>query len=298
MNFKTYLRSIFYFIIVCPNVFATADGPDFFKNKDDVLEIKVFELPEVTSKHLESLKAPILGLRNLGCKGSVSFKDWQNLNEEQKSKVKNDIWCKIAYHEIEGWVQNKDLTEDNKSKLPTYNCAKVKSEIETLICNYQELIDLDYFLTKVYEQALTKASKIDDHPKQAVQELKATQRGWVKGRNDCWKEMGAKYQCVKSNYEQRIAYLQVKWALIPSESVNRYFCQSNRGEFTVSLFLTQPIKGAAVEYGDKTKIFLQIDNKDRSRFDGEFGSYFELRDKEGIFLWEQSTEPLKCILQK
>ncbi|MFO1429136.1 MAG: hypothetical protein U1F76_03195 [Candidatus Competibacteraceae bacterium] len=37
--------------------------------------------------------------------------------------------------------------------------------------------------------------------------LKAEQRGWVKGRNDCWKA-GDQRGCIKSEYEARIRELK------------------------------------------------------------------------------------------
>jgi uncharacterized protein len=277
---------------------ATADGPDFFQSRPGVSKIHIFEKPEPTSKELKSFNAPLTGLRNLGCQDSPSFSEFNQLSEQQRLTFSEKIWCKIAYHEIEGWVQSKYLAEDPQSKLAHYDCKNRNGEVENIICNNQELIKLDYQLQAIYDQALAKAASIDDRPKEAVKLLKTTQRGWIKGRNDCWKESDAKIKCIKSNYEQRIAFLQAKWILVPQGATNQYFCQENKSGFTITFYPTQPIASIAVEYGDQRLIFLQIDTKNRNRYDGEFGRYIELGNKDGLFVWEQTNPPLKCILQK
>lgn len=277
---------------------ATADGPDFFQSNSGITEIQVFENPQLNSKQMKSIKAPVLGLRNLGCKGEISFSEWERLDEPQKSKLKENIWCKIAYHETEGWVQNQDLAEDSQSRLPLYNCAQTTREIEILICNYQELIELDYLLQDTYNQALKRAASLGDHPQKAVKELKTIQRGWVKGRNDCWKALENKFECVKSNYEDRIAYLQAKWVLLKPSFTNRYLCTSNQAEFVVTFYPTKPIASAAVELGDKRKIFLQNDLKDKNHYNGEFGQYMDLKDNAAFFVWDQSKPGITCDISK
>ncbi|MGB6188236.1 MAG: hypothetical protein WBF70_06640, partial [Aeromonas molluscorum] len=43
------------------------------------------------------------------------------------------------------------------------------------------------------------------------------QRGWIKGRNECWKADDLR-QCVLTNYQQRITELQIKGGqmMVPS----------------------------------------------------------------------------------
>jgi uncharacterized protein len=62
---------------------------------------------------------------------------------------------------------------------PAFNCARASGEIETLVCK--------------------------------------TQRGWVKGRNDCWKSADH-LQCTQAAYETRIAALQARYELVPAYS--------------------------------------------------------------------------------
>ncbi len=88
---------------------------------------------------------------------------------------------------------------------PSFDCSKVeKNSSEGIICSSDELMDLDRELSAVYKQALPKASKEDM--------LKAHQRGWIKGRNDCWKAEDEK-KCMVDQYNIRIKELKEKYHL-------------------------------------------------------------------------------------
>ena len=84
---------------------------------------------------------------------------------------------------------------------PSFDCAKASHEIEELICKDAELADLDRSLADLY------AVVLKNTPTSEQKTLKAEQRGWVKGRNDCWKSSDER-GCVKREYEARISELK------------------------------------------------------------------------------------------
>lgn len=97
------------------------------------------------------------------------------------------------------------LTLSLYANQPSFDCTKVKKDSsEGLICGSDKLMDLDRELAAVYKQALPKATKED--------RLKAHQRGWIKGRNDCWKAKDEK-KCMAEQYHLRIKELKEKYAL-------------------------------------------------------------------------------------
>jgi uncharacterized protein len=65
-------------------------------------------------------------------------------------------------------------------------------------------MDLDKERAAVYKQALPKETKDDM--------LKAHQRGWIKGRDDCWKADDEK-KCMADEYRLRIKELKEKYGL-------------------------------------------------------------------------------------
>ena len=84
---------------------------------------------------------------------------------------------------------------------PSFDCNKATHEAEQLICKDAELAKLDRSLAELYSTVLK-------HSPPAQQgTLKAEQRGWVKGRNECWKSDDQR-GCIKSEYEARIRELK------------------------------------------------------------------------------------------
>lgn len=90
---------------------------------------------------------------------------------------------------------------------PSFNCAQASNNIEKLICHDTELTELDRRL------AATFARVLHNTPAAERKRLQALQRGWIKGRDDCWKASGVSQRtCVKQVYEARIEKLSSRSA--------------------------------------------------------------------------------------
>lgn len=88
---------------------------------------------------------------------------------------------------------------------PSFSCSAVaKGSIEEVICQSPALSTMDLALNGAYKQALVKSSN--------NWMLKAEQRGWIKGRNECWKEQD-KPACIARNYNERMTELHNKWGV-------------------------------------------------------------------------------------
>jgi uncharacterized protein len=84
---------------------------------------------------------------------------------------------------------------------PSFDCAKASTDVEKLICSDAELAKLDHSLADLYGTLLKHT------PAKDQQMLKAEQRGWVKGRNECWKSDDMR-GCVAAEYRSQIAELK------------------------------------------------------------------------------------------
>ena len=118
---------------------------------------------------------------------------------------------------------------------PAFNCAKADGEVEELICQDEGLAALDRKMDEVYKAALDKAKN------EVPPVLKAEQRGWIKGRNECWKATGADNpafltaswqatsvrDCVEGQYRLRISELQARYRLVPMKGPVFYACENN-----------------------------------------------------------------------
>jgi Bacterial SH3 domain len=94
---------------------AEADGPDYYAvrgvARGDVLNMRAEPSPH----------APKVGeippngtcIRNLGCKGGLTFEEFTTLAPEEKERRarENPRWCKVEYQGVTGWVAGRYLTE-------------------------------------------------------------------------------------------------------------------------------------------------------------------------------------------
>ncbi|WP_188689917.1 MliC family protein [Silvimonas amylolytica] len=86
---------------------------------------------------------------------------------------------------------------------PSFNCARVSTSAEKAICADDDLAALDRETSRLYKLASTDKSA----DPAARKNLKAVQRGWIKGRNDCWKESDLN-ACITASYVMRIYELR------------------------------------------------------------------------------------------
>lgn len=141
-------------------------------------------------------------------------------------------------------------------------CEQARGVVEKLVCTDAKLAGLDRQLGAVYRAALAKAQG-----KEAAQ-LRAEQRGWIKGRNDCWKATQKTWitaswtvdtvgACVEAQYRLRTSELQAVWRLMPPQTVF-YACQNNpANEWVANYFATDPAT-IRLERGDRTMTLWQV----------------------------------------
>lgn len=84
---------------------------------------------------------------------------------------------------------------------PGFDCDEAIHEAEQFICKDAELARLDRSMNELYAEVLAHI------PASERKFLKAEQRGWVKGRNDCWKSSDMR-GCIADSYRDRIDELE------------------------------------------------------------------------------------------
>jgi uncharacterized protein len=206
----------------CGIVLAEADGPDFYAvtgvSADDVLNIRAG--PDARSRKIGSIPHNGRGLRNLGCEGGPGFAEWQRMTAAERQAAARRRWCRIEYQGVEGWVAGWYLTEDSAPPAenavrpamlppgagPSFDCSRVASDSgAAMVCRDVRLAALDRELARIYQRAA------GDVGGARHDELVAMQRGWIKGRDDCWKA-GDQLDCITFSYLDRIAELRRDYA--------------------------------------------------------------------------------------
>lgn len=94
------------------------------------------------------------------------------------------------------------------AEAPSFDCAKAENDAEHLVCDTPALAALDVELARVFEMAVNETARDPERAKT----LKATQRGWIKGRDACWTSDLGMAACVTNEYAFRIDALRREYA--------------------------------------------------------------------------------------
>jgi uncharacterized protein/heat shock protein HslJ len=127
---------------------------------------------------------------------------------------------------------------------PSFDCSKAASEVEQLICRDQLLAKLDQELSIVFARAL------ENIPEAVHATTRAMQRGWIKGRNDCWKAEDVR-SCVEASYQTRLVELQIAGGLLEAPDYHLFVCNQNDRKPFTAVFYNQTVpRSAVLTWGD------------------------------------------------
>jgi uncharacterized protein len=173
----------------------------------------------------------------------------------------------------------------------SFDCGNVEAgSIEELVCKDEGLSALDRKMAEVYAAASEKA--VNEHPPV----LKAEQRGWIKGRNDCWKGDDRR-MCVEDNYRLRIAELQARYGLVQGTGPVTYMCGSDpRNELVATFFPTDPPTLIA-ERGDQVSLMYLQPSGNGSKYQGRNESLWE-HQGEAVIWWGYNSREMKCVRKR
>ena len=173
---------------------------------------------------------------------------------------------------------------------PAFDCSKVEAgSIEQMVCEDEELTKLDRSLTEVYAtaQAKTEAKQSSN--------LRTEQRGWIKGRNDCWKSLDPRL-CVATEYRLRIAELQARYGLVEGIGPIHYRCDGNEAKaIVVHYFHTDP-PTAWAEYADESAILYRQPTGSGAKYEGRNISFWE-HHGEATIVWGYGAAEQQCQVE-
>ena len=170
---------------------------------------------------------------------------------------------------------------------PSFSCDKVRSgSIEEMICKDSGLSALDRKLSEVYSAASKKAA--NEHPPV----LRAEQRGWIKGRDECWKSED-KRSCVENEYRRRIAELQAKYRRVAGTGPVSFACDGDpRNEVIVTFFKTDPPTLIA-ERGDSVSLMYLQRSGSGAKYQGRNETFWE-HQGEAMVTWGYGAAQMRC----
>ena len=134
---------------------------------------------------------------------------------------------------------------DAGTTMPSFDCAKPGSQAEKLVCSDENLAALDRRLADQYR------GLSEELPAEERNRLRATQRGWIKGRDDCWTsdDLSA---CVRDAYHDRLIDLQLQDPQLFAPTPVTYDCPEKdpRKPLTVTYYAHFDPPATVVTYGD------------------------------------------------
>lgn len=176
-------------------------------------------------------------------------------HEDSLEMTLNSLCCKILI--IFSWTVlaygGFGVADPAMAGDPSFACAKVQDgSILDMVCQDSNLSALDRKLAAVYQAA---AAKVTDGQRPM---LRTEQRGWIKGRDDCWKSAD-KHSCIVNEYQHRIAFLQARYSLIPGTGPISYCCDNKPGnDIVVTYYSTDPPTLMARFRNRTSLMFLQV----------------------------------------
>jgi uncharacterized protein/heat shock protein HslJ len=173
---------------------------------------------------------------------------------------------------------------------PSFDCARANGTVETMICGDAALAKLDRELAGVYAAAVKKAGT------PAPAWMRAEQSGWIKGRNDCWKESDVR-ACVDREYRDRKVELQAKSRLVAFTGPVTYACTTATGEKSevIATFHKTDPPSTLVERGDRTVLGMLVPAASGAKYEGANLVFWE-HQGEAQVTWMDAE--LKCKATK
>ena len=176
---------------------------------------------------------------------------------------------------------------------PSFDCSKAESSAEELICADDKLAALDRRLAKRYGAALDVADAMDAGADEAVKAIRATQRGWIKGRDDCWKADDLR-DCVMASYLTRENELVTQWMLQEPAAVVSYYCEGNRANEIYAMFFDTELPSVRLEYGDSIDSGSLERTASGSRYEASQGRSIWIKGTEALVVWPEGNE-MSCV---
>lgn len=174
---------------------------------------------------------------------------------------------------------------------PSFDCARAQSSAEELVCGDPELAALDRRVAERYAAALSATAAFADAAP-AERTLRATQRGWIKGWDDCWKADDPR-TCVETAYLIREGELVALYMLEKPVGIATWQCDGNPANEIVTYFYETELPSARFERGDTIDAAHQTRTASGARYEGSFGRWIWMKGNEATVDWPPD-EGMSC----
>lgn len=181
---------------------------------------------------------------------------------------------------------------------PSFDCSKAESSAEELVCQDPQLAALDRRVAERYAAALEVVRGLDTGAEAAEDKLRAYQRGWVKGRDECWKADDLR-DCVESSYLRREGELVAQWLLEEPTGIAFWACGGSPANEVVTSFFATELPSVRFERGDTIDTGSLAPTGSGSRYESSFGRSIWIKGEEATY---REPDPdgtsYECVLSR
>jgi len=165
---------------------------------------------------------------------------------------------------------------------PSFDCTKAESSAEKLVCSDAALATLDRRVNARFLEAIELAKKENNGQGTAEQDLRAEQRGWIKGRDECWKAEDQR-ACVENAYLTREGQLVADFMLQEPTAVVTWQCEGNPSNEVVTFFFDTELPSVRFERGDQVDTGSVLRTGSGSKYEGSFGRSIWIKGNEATY---------------
>ena len=155
----------------------------------------------------------------------------------------NQLLCGAALAALAVSFPDPAAAQGAKAAGPSFDCAKATGQVEQLVCKDAGLASLDRKLADAYAKAMK------GWPADVAKEQRAIQRGWVKGRDDCWKADDLR-ACIENEYKTRLVEVQIKGGLVMAPTPVGYQCKGEATPFMAAFYKDTDPPSAVLTFGN------------------------------------------------
>lgn len=165
---------------------------------------------------------------------------------------------------------------------PSFDCTGAQTTAEKLICQDSELATLDQLVADRYKAAIASIRESDSGSKTAEDALRTYQRGWIGGRDECWKTDDPR-DCVAWNYKRREGQLVAQYMLETPSSTARWHCGESPANEVATLFFDTTLPSVRIERGDQITTGSLTPVASGTRYDADFGQFIWIKGDEAHY---------------
>jgi uncharacterized protein len=292
--------------------------PEYFRitgvKEDDNVNMR--RQPNVDSRIVGKIPKDADGIKNLGCKGFLTPKQFEKASPAWKKASARSGWCEVEYNNVTGWVSRRFLAEGTSPKketppapvqpapppvatapapaiTPSFDCEKAEKNAEKLVCKDTELAALDREVARLYALA---SDALNATP--GFEDLLDGQRKWLAQRNTCFDR-----ECVAEMYVRRVHQLRRSHAETRADnpksiSVGPLTAQCEGLQAPISLSLINSEPGFAyLEWPGGFVVLPHVKSGSGARYETTFASLHTKGD-EALVKLPAGERELNCKIEK